>query len=115
MKHAIHSVMQVQVVGPWTLHLVFGDGTERIIDFRSVLLGELYGPLNEMALFRQVRVDPEVHTIIWPNGADFDPATLHDWPDYESEWIARARKWANVAEKKAVYGTTDVKKTERND
>jgi hypothetical protein len=30
-------------------------------------------------LFNQVRIDPEVHTLVWPNGADFDPAMLHDW------------------------------------
>jgi hypothetical protein len=104
MKHAIHSITQVQVVGPWTLHLAFGDGTERIINFSSVLAGELYAPLKDLALFGQVRVDQEVHTIVWPNGADFDPATLHDWPDYENAWIAQARQWARVAEEKATYG-----------
>ena len=31
-------------------------------------------------MFKQVRIDPEVHTLVWPNGADFNPATLHDWP-----------------------------------
>jgi hypothetical protein len=36
------------------------------------------GPLRDQALFRQVRLDSEVHTLVWPNGADFDPATLHD-------------------------------------
>jgi hypothetical protein len=110
MKHAIHTITKVQVVGPWTLHIAFGDGTERIIDFEAVLVGELYGPLKDVALFNQVRVDPEVHTIVWPNGADFDPATLHDWPDYESAWLAQTRKWAKVAEEKATYGTGGTKK-----
>jgi hypothetical protein len=49
-------------------------------------------------------VDPEAHTIVWSNGADFDPATLHDWPEYESEWAAQAQKWAKVAEERAAYG-----------
>lgn len=104
MKHAIHSITRVQVVGPSTLRISFGDGTERVIDFGPVLGGELYGPLRDEALFNQVRVDPEVHTIVWPNGADFDPATLHDWPDYESQWLAQAQKWERVAEDKAGYG-----------
>jgi hypothetical protein len=36
----------------------------------------------------------EVHTLVWPSGADFDPATLHDWPEHEADMIALARRWA---------------------
>ena len=104
MKHAIYSVTRAEVVGPWTLRIEFNDGSARVIDFRPVLAGELYGPLRDTTLFSQVRVDPEVHTIVWPNGADFDPATLHDWPEYESAWVAQAQKWAKVAEERAPYG-----------
>ena len=31
--------------------------------------------------------------LIWPNGADFDPATLHDWPAHAQAWIAKTREW----------------------
>lgn len=108
MKHRIHKIVHAKVVGPWTLHVVFGDGSDRIIDLGPVLAGELYGPLRDEALFSQVRVDTEAHTVVWPNGADFDPATLHDWPEYESAWIAQAQKWASVAEDRAGYGTGSV-------
>jgi hypothetical protein len=30
------------------------------------------------------------------NGANFDPATLHDWPEYERELQELARRWAPV-------------------
>jgi hypothetical protein len=66
---------------------------EQSIDFRPVLAGELFGPLRELSLFEQVQIDPEVHTLVWPNGADFDPATLHDWPALEPALIARAKQW----------------------
>lgn len=59
-----------------------------------MLVGELYGPLRDLELFNQVRIDPEVHTLVWPNGADFDPATLHDWPEYKNTMIEMAREWA---------------------
>ena len=35
-----------------------------------------------------------------------------DWPDYESEWLAQARKWAKVADGKGAYGTGETKKRE---
>jgi len=53
----------------------------------------LFQPLSELSRFNQVAIDPEVHTLVWPNGADFDPATLHDWPLHVDELAARARKW----------------------
>ena len=65
-----------------------------MIDFLAVLAGELFGPLRDLAVFNQVRIDPEVHTLVWPNGADFDPATLHDWPTYAGALAERARQWA---------------------
>ncbi|MCX5728304.1 MAG: DUF2442 domain-containing protein, partial [Nitrospirae bacterium] len=67
------------------------------IDFKPVLAGELYSPLLDPKLFNQVSIDPEVKTIVWPNGADFDPATLHDWPDYQEAFAARAREWERVS------------------
>ena len=93
MKHSIYKVCSVKIVAPHTLQVGFDDGTEQTIDFRPVLRGELYSPLREQELFNQVRIDPEVHTLVWPNGADFDPATLHDWPQVIELLAARARKW----------------------
>jgi hypothetical protein len=43
------------------------------------LRGELFGPLRDLALFNQVQLDTDAGTLVWPNEADFDPATLHDW------------------------------------
>ena len=93
MEHPIHRVREFGIVGPYTLRVTFDDGTERVIDFRAVLAGELFGPLRNLRLFDQVRIDPEAHTLVWPNGADLDPATLHDWPQHVRALTARARQW----------------------
>ena len=93
MHHPIFRVCRFQIVAPYTLRVGFDDGTEQIINFRPVLAGELFGPLCDLSLFNQVAIDPEVHTLAWPNGADFDPATLHDWPDCVDALAARAQKW----------------------
>ena len=81
MSHEIYHVVSSEKVAAFTLKGVFDDGTSQVIDFRPVLKGAPYGPLNDPTLFDQVRIDPEVHTLVWPNGADFDPATLHNWSE----------------------------------
>ena len=91
--HPIYRVRSFQILGPYKLRVRFDDQTEQDIDFAPVLAGELYGPLLDLALFNQVRIDPEVQTLVWPNGADFDPATLHDWPVQGRTLAARARQW----------------------
>ena len=97
MNHPIHRVVAFEITGPYVIHVRFEDGLEHTIDFAPVLAGELFGPLRDEALFRQVRLDTEAHTLVWPNGADFDPATLHDWPRYAEEFAARAKQWQLAA------------------
>lgn len=93
MTHPIHRVESFQIVAAYTLRVRFDDQTEQVINFEPILAGQLFRPLRDVELFNQVRVDPEVHTLVWPNGADFDPATLHDWPEHIQALAARARQW----------------------
>jgi hypothetical protein len=94
--HAIHEVRSFEVVAPYILRVRFEDGTDQTIDFQPILAGEIYGPLQDLGLFNRVQIDPEVRTLVWPNGADFDPATLHDWPEYEHGMREMARRWNTV-------------------
>ncbi len=96
MTHAIYRVTAFKIVGPYKLQVSFDDRTEQTIDFQPILAGELYRPLRDISIFNQVKIDPEVHTLVWPNGADFDPATLHDWPQLEEAMISRAKRWELV-------------------
>lgn len=93
MTHPIHDVRAFEIVAPYTLRVNFEDGTEQVIDFRPVLEGALFAPLQDLGLFNGVRIDPEARTLVWPNGADFDPATLHDWTQVAPDLVARARTW----------------------
>jgi hypothetical protein len=93
MRHPIYRVESVEQVGPYVLRIGFDDGSVRTINFEPVLEGELFGKLRDPAVFAEVRIDPEVHTLVWPSGADFDPATLHDWSEYEQELRAAAKRW----------------------
>jgi len=96
-RHEVHRVKAFEIVGPYRLRIEFADGLSRTIDLRLVLEGALYGPLRDLSVFNAVSLDPEVHTLVWPNGADFDPATLHDWPEHEAQLAVLARRWASSA------------------
>lgn len=92
MQHGIYRVESFEIVSAYTLRIVFDDSTEQVINFEPVLAGELFGPLRDLNLFNQVRIDPEVRTLVWPNGSDFEPATLHDWPEVVNDLVAQARQ-----------------------
>jgi hypothetical protein len=50
-------------------------------------------PVPRSDQLNQAGIEPEAHTLTWPTGADFDPETLHDWPQYAQSLAARARQW----------------------
>jgi hypothetical protein len=73
---------------------VFNDGTEREIDLEDELWGPMFEPVREnLDLFRGVRVDEELGTIVWPNGADMDPDVLHgDFEPTDTAATSRASR-----------------------
>ena len=71
------AVTAVEPLDGYKLCLNFDDGSKRIVDLTADLCGPMGAPLRDPAVFRQVRVDPELRTIVWPNGFDLDPDVLH--------------------------------------
>jgi hypothetical protein len=94
MAHLMVSVTDFVIVGPYTLRITFDDGTEQTINFEPVLYGYYYTPLRDLDFFNRVRLDPEIHTLVWPNDADFDPATLYNWHGGDGAELAqKAARW----------------------
>jgi hypothetical protein len=71
-------VTRVEVIGDHRLHLSFEDGIEGEIDFSDRDWHGVFEPLRDPGYFGGVRLDRELGTIVWPNGADIAPETLHD-------------------------------------
>lgn len=72
--------IRIETVEPldgYVLRLVFSDGSARDVDLEPELWGPVFEPLRDPDVFRQVAVDNELGTIVWPNGADMDPDVLH--------------------------------------
>jgi hypothetical protein len=71
-------IMSVEPLHGFVLRLHFTDGVVREIDVQDDLWGPMFEPLKrDPELFREVAVDRELGTIVWPNGADMDPDALH--------------------------------------
>lgn len=71
-------ICSVEPLEGFVLRLGFDDGTTRDVDLADELWGPVFEPLrNDPRLFRQVQVDRELGTVVWPNGADLDPDVLH--------------------------------------
>ena len=96
MNHSIYRIIGFKLLGPYSLQVTFEDGIERRVDLEAILEGEVFGQLKEPRLFAQVDLDPETHTLVWPNGADFDPETLHEWPKYATKMREMAQRWAGA-------------------
>jgi hypothetical protein len=97
MNHPIYRIESFEQTGAYTLRVRFDDGLSREINFEPILEGELFGALRDPAIFARVALDAEVHTLVWPTGADFDPAILHDWPEHEAAFKAAAKRWSEPA------------------
>ncbi len=70
-------IRSVRLLGGFSVELGLTDGGTRVVDLDRYLRGPVFEPLrNDPALFASVRVDPELGTIVWPNGADLDPEVL---------------------------------------
>jgi len=91
-EHAdMHMAVAFEIVGPHSLHVTFDDGTDRTIDFEPALRTVFTGPMYEMLL------DPEYFAkvviayghLTWPNGYDFNPAYVYNWPKWVESWMER--------------------------
>ena len=78
MAELVH-VTAVEVVADHRLRLTFEDGAEGEVDLSSWRWLGVFEPLADPCYFRQVTLDEELGTIVWPNGADIAPETLHAW------------------------------------
>lgn len=93
--HLMIKITDFEIVADYELRIVFNDRRQHNIDFEPVLYGHYYAPLRDLELFKQVEIDTEAGTLVWPNGADFDPATLYRWHEGDGAELAkRAKQWS---------------------
>ena len=70
--------VEARYVRNYVIWLRFSDGLAGEVDLRDELDGPVFEPLRQVEVFQCVRLHPELHTIVWPNGADLAPEFLHE-------------------------------------
>jgi hypothetical protein len=71
-------IVSVRYISGYCVELTFSNGVTGIVDLSGELYGRLFEPLKDINEFRKVRVEPDLSTIVWPNGADLTPDHLYD-------------------------------------
>ena len=71
-------VVDVKYVRDYVIWVKFNDGIDGKVDLSAELEGEVFGSLKDKELFKTVKVDPLLQTIVWYNGADLAPEFLYD-------------------------------------
>ena len=70
-------VCEAHYVRDYVVWIRFNDGVSGQVDLRDELDGEVFEPLKNIEQFKQFRVDAELQTIVWENGADLAPEFLY--------------------------------------
>jgi hypothetical protein len=74
----LKDIISIKPLKNYQLHLRFEDNQEGIVDIQQqIKFTGVFEPLKNPEYFAQVKVNPELGTIQWPNGADLDPDVLY--------------------------------------
>ncbi len=72
-------VTAVEYLGGHRLLLSFEGDERREVDIASIVRFDgVFEPLEDIDYFQRVCVEPEIGTIVWPNGADLCPDVLYE-------------------------------------
>jgi hypothetical protein len=90
-------ITEAKYIEDYRVEVSFDNGCKGIADLSEVLKGTVFEPLKDKKVFSQLKVDPELETIAWPNGADLAPEyvffkVFKNEPKYQDQF----REWGYV-------------------
>ncbi len=74
----MHLVRNVKYISGYKLLLTFENNSQRLVNLEQELDGEIFEPLKDIEYFKTVRVNSDLDTIVWDNGADMAPEFLYE-------------------------------------
>ncbi|MFN0158832.1 MAG: DUF2442 domain-containing protein [Bacteroidota bacterium] len=88
-------VLHAEPTSEFNVRIEFTDGTRRVVDLEPYLHGPVFDKIrNDHEVFRSLKVNERMGTIMWENGADIDPDVLYHnltpaWMENDQETIAK--------------------------
>jgi hypothetical protein len=73
----MHRVVKVAALPHYHLHVEFDDGVAGIVEMFSRLIGPVFEPLRDEAVFRTVTIDQDTGAVCWPGGPDLAPDAMY--------------------------------------
>jgi len=70
-------IKKIEYLGDYRVEVTFSNGQKGTADLSSALRGGIFEPLKKTAEFAKLRLDEELETIAWPNGADLAPEFIY--------------------------------------
>ena len=70
-------ITNANYIEDYKISVSFNDGRKGIADMSNALNGSVFNELKKQSVFSQLRLDPVLETIVWPNGADFAPEFIY--------------------------------------
>lgn len=94
----LKDIVEVRPLTPYVLHLCFEDAIEADIDLGPLIeFRGVFAPLEDPSEFAKVWVDPELGTIVGPNGADLDPDVLYSIATGQAITFEHQHAWQRLS------------------
>ena len=92
-------VTEAKYIGGYKVEVSFNNGRQGIADLSEALCGPIFEPLKDKLYFSRLRVDEELETISWPNGADLAPEYIYFQAfKHDPTWQEQFKKWGYIAD-----------------
>ena len=78
MPDSMHFIIEARAMDGYRLWIKFDDGAEGVVDLSDIVGKGVFTAWDDPARFREVRVDPEASTVVWPGDIDLCPDTLYE-------------------------------------
>ena len=77
MKIMILKITEARYLNAYRIEVAFNNGKKGIADLVDALNGTVFEPLKNPEAFANFKIDPDLETIVWENGADLAPEYIY--------------------------------------